>query len=71
MRPEVLESNFYAWRVTGDVKYQQRAEAALKSIQTWLPAPVGYAGIEDVDSTDSEFIDDMQSFWFAEVLKYL
>ena len=28
LRPEVLESNFYAWRVTGDEKYQQRALAA-------------------------------------------
>lgn len=71
MRPEVLESNFYAWRVTGDIKYQERAAAALESFQTWLPAPAGYAGIEDVDATDSDFIDDMQSFWFAEVLKYL
>ncbi|KAF9049289.1 seven-hairpin glycosidase [Hymenopellis radicata] len=24
LRPEVLESNFYAWRVTGDQKYQHR-----------------------------------------------
>ncbi|KAI0942114.1 hypothetical protein AcW1_009570 [Taiwanofungus camphoratus] len=71
LRPEVLESNFYAWRVTGDPKYVERAASALNSFLTYLPAPAAYAGIDDVDATDSAFIDDMQSFWFAEVLKYL
>ncbi|KAL6300417.1 glycoside hydrolase [Sparassis latifolia] len=71
LRPEVLESNFYAWRATGDVRYYENAVSALESFETWLPAPVAYAGIDDVDATDSAFIDDMQSFWFAEVLKYL
>ncbi|KAH9941640.1 glycoside hydrolase family 47 protein [Epithele typhae] len=72
MRPEVLESNFYAFRSTGDLKYYQRAVDALKSFGTYLKTPtVAYAPINDVDATDSDFIDDMESFWFAEVLKYL
>ncbi|EPT00562.1 hypothetical protein FOMPIDRAFT_59833 [Fomitopsis schrenkii] len=71
LRPEVLESNFYAWRITGDPKYVQRAADAVDAFLTYLPTTVAYAGINDVDSTDSTFIDDMQSFWFAEVLKYL
>ena len=72
MRPEVLESNFYAYRLTGDVKYFNRAAAAVQSIETFLKTPtVAYAPINDVDATDSDFIDDMESFWFAEVLKYL
>ena len=72
MRPEVLESNFYAWRSTGDVKYYKRAIAATQSFATFLKTPtVAFAPINDVDSTDSGFIDDMESFWLAEVLKYL
>ncbi|KAI0631101.1 seven-hairpin glycosidase [Trametes polyzona] len=72
MRPEVLESNFYAWRATGDVKFYERAVAATNSFATFLKTPtVAFAPINDVDSTDSSFIDDMESFWFAEVLKYL
>lgn len=71
LRPEVLESNFYAWRVTGDPKYVERAASALDSFMYYLEVPSSYAGIDDVDATDSAFIDDMQSFWFAEVLKYL
>ncbi|KAH9917187.1 glycoside hydrolase [Fomitopsis serialis] len=70
LRPEVLESNFYAWRITGDWKYVQRAADAVDSFLKYLPTTVAYAGINDVDATDSGFIDDMQSFWFGEVLKY-
>jgi len=71
LRPEVLESNFYAWRVTGDTKYLDRAAKAIKSFQNFLKTPVAYAGIMDVNSLTSDKIDDMESFWFAEVLKYL
>ncbi|KAF8837975.1 glycoside hydrolase family 47 protein [Paxillus ammoniavirescens] len=71
LRPEVLESNFYAWRVTGDTKYLDNAASAIKSFQQYLTTTVAYTGIDDVDNTESTKIDDMESFWFAEVLKYL
>jgi mannosyl-oligosaccharide alpha-1,2-mannosidase len=71
LRPEVLESNFYAWRVTGDTKYLDRAASAINSFNKYLPATVAYAGIWDVTSANSSKIDNMESFWFAEVLKYL
>jgi len=48
-----------------------RAAAAVASFNKYLPAKVGFAGIYDVDSATSDKIDDMESFWFAEVLKYL
>ncbi|KAG7448703.1 glycoside hydrolase family 47 protein [Guyanagaster necrorhizus] len=70
-RPEVLESNFYAWRATGDTKYLDRAASAINSFQTFLPATVAFAGINDVNNRNSTKIDDMESFWLAEVLKYL
>ncbi|KAG5635267.1 hypothetical protein H0H81_011892 [Sphagnurus paluster] len=71
LRPEVLESNFYAWRITGNTKYLDRAAKAIESFQKYLPAAVGFAGIEDINDPASDKIDDMESFWFAEVLKYL
>ncbi|KAF9485016.1 seven-hairpin glycosidase [Pholiota conissans] len=73
LRPEVLESNFYAWRATGDTKYIDRAAAAVKSFQTYLKVTDsgGYAGLHDVDNSSSDRVDDTESFWFAEVLKYL
>ncbi|KAK0481197.1 glycoside hydrolase family 47 protein [Armillaria luteobubalina] len=61
LRPEVLESNFYAWRITGDTKYLDRATSALDSFKEFLPGAVAFDGIYDVNN----------SFWFAEVLKYL
>jgi mannosyl-oligosaccharide alpha-1,2-mannosidase len=67
----VLESNFYAWRVSGNRKYLNRAAKAIKSINKYLPATVAFAGLDDVNSRKSSKIDDMESFWFAEVLKYL
>ncbi|KAJ3554259.1 hypothetical protein NP233_g12459 [Leucocoprinus birnbaumii] len=71
LRPEVLESNFYAFRVTGDSKYLDRAAAAVKSFNQFLATPNGFAGLNDVTNPNRGLIDDTESFWFAEVLKYL
>lgn len=70
-RPEVLESNFYAWRVTGDTKYLDRAASAIASFERFLKTSTGYAGINDINNVNTTKIDDTESFWFAEVLKYL
>ncbi|KAJ7672429.1 glycoside hydrolase family 47 protein [Mycena polygramma] len=70
-RPEVLESNFHAWRVTGDTKYLDRAAGAIDSFNKFLPTAAAFAGLNNVNSANGGFIDDMESFWFAEVLKYL
>jgi len=72
-RPEVLESNFYAWRATGDTKYLDRASSAIQSFQKFLIAEKsgGYAGLNNVNDVTQGQNDETQSFWFAEVLKYL
>ncbi len=70
-RPEVLESNFYAWRVTGDPKHLDRARSAVKSFNTYLKTSTGFTGISDVNDQNTTRYDETQSFWFAEVLKYL
>jgi mannosyl-oligosaccharide alpha-1,2-mannosidase len=71
MRPEVLESNFYAWRVTGDTKYLDRAASALHSFKTYLSINDAFGPIQDVNDASSTKINDLESFWFAETLKYL
>ncbi|KAJ1311404.1 hypothetical protein OPQ81_009894 [Rhizoctonia solani] len=72
LRPEVIESNFYAWRATGDIKYQKRAHAALLSIEKYCKANGGYVGISDVRLVEQEsYINQTETFLFAEVLKYL
>ncbi|KAJ7737097.1 seven-hairpin glycosidase [Mycena metata] len=74
MRPEMLESNFYAWRATGDTKYLENAARVLHSFNRYLNTTGGaFAGIVDVNDVASETIDYVLpcSFWFSEVLKYL
>ncbi|THU83180.1 seven-hairpin glycosidase [Dendrothele bispora CBS 962.96] len=75
LRPEVLESNFYAWRVTGDTKYLDRAASAIDSFKKFLQVDSGgFSGINDVDDANiqrGDRIDKTESFWYAEVLKYL
>jgi mannosyl-oligosaccharide alpha-1,2-mannosidase len=70
LRPEVLESNFYAYRVTGDPKYLDRAATAIDAFNRYLRTDTGYAGLNDVDNPRRR-IDDTETFWFSEVLKYL
>lgn len=71
LRPEVLESNFYAWRATGSTKYLDRAVAALQTLNQHLRLPTGYPGLQNVNKVNGGFYDDTESFWFAETLKYL
>ncbi|KAE9383751.1 seven-hairpin glycosidase [Gymnopus androsaceus JB14] len=62
-RPEVLESNFYAWRATGDTKYLDRAASAVKVSKI--------LGLNDVNNIAAGLQDVTESFWFAETLKVL
>lgn len=61
----------HSFSVTGETKYLDRASSAIDAFNKYLPTTVAFAALNDVNSEDGGFIDDMQSFWFAEVLKYL
>ncbi|KAJ7269965.1 glycoside hydrolase family 47 protein [Mycena rebaudengoi] len=52
LRPEVLESNFMAWRVTGDTRYLDRAASAIDSFNKFLPATVAFASLNNVNSVN-------------------
>lgn len=43
----------------------------MKSIFKNTKVPVAYAPIKDVGTLNSGFFDDTESFFFAEVMKYL
>ncbi|OTB00289.1 glycoside hydrolase family 47 protein [Hypoxylon sp. CI-4A] len=71
LRPEVIESYYYAYRATGDAKYQDWAWEAFQNINATCAAGVGYSSVTDVNAPGGGSFDDFQeSFWFAEVLKY-
>ncbi|KAG8744402.1 maturation of Asn-linked oligosaccharides protein [Ceratobasidium sp. 414] len=59
LRPEVIE-------------YQKRAQAALSSIEKYCKVEHGYVGLGDVRlANQNEYINQTETFFFAEVLKYL
>ncbi|KAL3135602.1 hypothetical protein ABBQ38_006083 [Trebouxia sp. C0009 RCD-2024] len=71
LRPEVVESLFYMWRFTGDVRYQQWAWRIFLSFEKYSKVESGYAGLEDMTEVPPGHDNIMQSFWLAETLKYL
>ncbi|KAF2824742.1 glycoside hydrolase [Ophiobolus disseminans] len=71
LRPEVIESYYYAYRATGDKKYQDWAWDAFVAINATTRVGSGYSSIADVNvEGGGEHTDFQESFWFAEVLKY-
>lgn len=71
LRPETLESLFVLYRVTGDAKYQDWAWQIFLAIERFCRTPSAYSGLKDVTRVDGEQNNSMQSFFFAETLKYL
>jgi mannosyl-oligosaccharide alpha-1,2-mannosidase len=71
LRPEVIESYYYAFRATRDPKYQDWAWDAFVAINKTTRVGSGYSSIEDVNVVGGgNWTDFQESFWFAEVLKY-
>lgn len=72
LRPEVIESFYYAWRATGDSKYQDWAWDAFLAINaTCSYEDIGFAGVTDVNAPGgAQKYDEQESFFFAEVMKY-
>ncbi|KAI9839391.1 MAG: maturation of Asn-linked oligosaccharides protein [Sclerophora amabilis] len=71
LRPEVVESYYYAYRITGDKKYQDWAWDAFVAINATTRTDVGFSSISDVNVAGGGRKTDFQeSFVFAEVFKY-
>lgn len=50
LRPEVLESIFYMYRLTGDPMYQQWAWRIFQAFERYSKLETGYAGIEVINA---------------------
>jgi mannosyl-oligosaccharide alpha-1,2-mannosidase len=71
LRPEVLESIYYAYRITGDQKYRDISWAAFQAINTTCRVGSGYSEVDNVNvKGGGGFTDFQDSFLFAEVFKY-
>ncbi|KAK6533909.1 hypothetical protein TWF281_005254 [Arthrobotrys megalospora] len=73
LRPEVVESYFYGWRITGEEKYRRWAWEAFEAIVKATEVEWGYSELEDVTTAGKKgnLRDTSESFWSAETLKYL
>ncbi len=69
LRPEVIESAYYLYHFTGDPKYLRMGETFFHGLVKYCRTEAGFARLEDV--TTKEKADGMESFFFAETLKYL
>ena len=72
LRPEYAESLFYAWRITGEQRYRDWAWDAFQAIERSCRADFGYASIGNVTKEPGKMksLDENESFWMAETLKY-
>jgi mannosyl-oligosaccharide alpha-1,2-mannosidase len=72
LRPETLESYYYAYRITKNQKYQDWAWDAFVAIVAHTQIRNGFSPISNVDVVGGGWKQGKQeSFLFSEVLKYL
>lgn len=69
LRPENIESAYYLYHFTGDMKYREMGETYLKCIMEYCRLDEGYASLQSVVAKQKS--DSMPSFFLAETLKYL
>ena len=85
LRPEAIESVFIMWRVTGDEYWRDIGWEMFQSIIKHTRTPYGHSSLisvlytQEVDVVEEGVMvkrqraaqaDEMESFWFAETLKY-
>lgn len=68
LRPEAIESAFYLWRVTGDVRWREMGRRMFRAIVERCRTDAGFAALEDVRT--GERADRQPSYFLAETLKY-
>jgi len=69
LRPEIIESAFYLYRYTTNPKYLEMGKTFYESLVKYCKLDEGYASLKSVFSKEKR--DPMESFFFAETLKYL
>eukprot|EP01062_Namystynia_karyoxenos_P076316 TRINITY_DN7470_c0_g1_i1.p1 TRINITY_DN7470_c0_g1~~TRINITY_DN7470_c0_g1_i1.p1 ORF type:complete len:789 (+),score=161.35 TRINITY_DN7470_c0_g1_i1:132-2369(+) len=73
LRPETSESLFYLWRETKDPWYRERSWAIYEGVERHasLGADEGYSEVLDVFAIPARHSQKMDTFFTAELLKYL
>jgi hypothetical protein len=69
LRPENIESAYYLYYFTHDPKYREMGLTYFNSIVQYCRTPSAFAALSNVETKTQR--DDMESFFFAETMKYL
>lgn len=69
LRPEIIESTYYLYHYTHDTKYLAMGQTYFDALVKYCRTDDGYAALSDVRTKEKR--DSMESFFFAETLKYL
>ncbi len=69
LRPEIIESAYYLFQYTGDTTYRRMGDTFFNGLLRYCRTDIAYTRLKDV--TTKEKADRMDSFFFAETLKYL
>ncbi|XP_026083935.1 mannosyl-oligosaccharide 1,2-alpha-mannosidase IC-like [Carassius auratus] len=71
LRPEVIESYMYMWRLTHHPKYREWGWEAVEALEKHCRVDAGFSGIRDVYASTVSHDNMQQSFFLSETLKYL
>jgi hypothetical protein len=69
LRPEIIESAYYLYRRTKDPRYREMGRVMFRDLQRYCRTEDAYAAISDVRTKAKR--DKLESYFFAETLKYL
>ncbi len=69
LRPEIIESAYYLYRLTKDPRYLEMGRTFFDSLVKYCKTDAGYAALRNVETKEKR--DNMESFFLAETLKYL
>lgn len=69
LRPEIIESTYYLYHYTHDPKYLAMGQTYFNALMKYCRTDAGFAQLSNVETKQKD--DHMESFFFAETLKYL
>ncbi|WIA21674.1 hypothetical protein OEZ85_000844 [Tetradesmus obliquus] len=71
-QPELLESLFYLWRITGNATYRDWGWQIFRAMRMWTRLPNGaFACLASPTQAPFNYIDNTQEWWLSESMKYL
>ena len=69
LRPELIESTYYLWKLTGDNRYRDKVYNMFNDIKAFAKCDNGYTRVKNILTSEKDNL--MDSFFLAETLKYL